>query len=53
MDVGFKQYLDTNFELKNLEKYLMSEKGGFFNFDFIVKVFMASFTWKNIIFDHM
>ena len=50
---GFKQYLDTNFELKNMSKYLLIEQGGIFTLDLIIKVFMASFVWKNIIFDHM
>ena len=50
---GFKQYMETNFELKNLEKYLLVEKGGIFTLDLIIKVFMASFVWKNIIYDHL
>jgi hypothetical protein len=45
--------METNFELKNLEKYLLIETGGIFTLDLIIKVFMASFVWKNIIFDHM
>ena len=50
---GFKDYIEANFETKNLEKYLMVEQGGIFSLDLVIKVFMASFVWKNIIFDHM
>lgn len=50
---GFKQYMEANFELNNLEKYLIVETGAIFTFDLITKVFMASFVWKNIIHDHM
>ena len=45
--------METNFDMKDLAKYLLIEKGGIFNLDLIIKVFMASFVWKNIILDHM
>jgi hypothetical protein len=48
---GFKQYMNSNFDLKDLEKYVLDQKLGLFHFDCIIKIFMASFVWKNIIFD--
>ena len=51
---GFKQYMETNFDLRNSEKYLMGgDQGGMMTLDLVIKVFMASFVWKNIIFDRL
>ena len=51
LEEGFKQYCETNFDLKNREKYLIDEKLGLFSFECITKIFMASFVWKNIVMD--
>ena len=51
LEEGFKGYIEANFDMKDKSKYLMDEKLGLFTFDCLIKVFMASFVWKNICMD--
>ena len=38
-----------NFELGNLGKYIENEDKQILKFDFILKIFVAAFFWKNLI----
>ena len=39
--------------MKNPQKYIEDLDSGIFSFDFVQKVFMAAFVWKNILVDHI
>tara|TARA_B110000285_G_C14923844_1_gene513943 strand:+ start:154 stop:411 length:258 start_codon:yes stop_codon:yes gene_type:complete len=39
--------------MKNPSKYLEDLDKGIFSFEFVQKVFMAAFVWKNILVDHV
>ena len=49
----FESYCSQNFDMKNLPKYLEDEASGVFNFDFILKIFLTSFLFKNLVYDKM
>lgn len=49
----FENYCSTNFDMKNLPKYLEDEANGIFSFDFILKIFLTSFLFKNLVFDQL
>lgn len=37
--------------MKNLVKYVQDENRGIFSCDFLLKIYLTSFVWKNILFD--
>lgn len=39
--------------MKSKSKYIEDLDSGIFSFDFVQKVFMAAFVWKNILVDHV
>mmetsp|Transcript_11065 Transcript_11065/g.16819 ORF Transcript_11065/g.16819 Transcript_11065/m.16819 type:complete len:97 (+) Transcript_11065:135-425(+) len=45
----FENYMKKNFELKNMMKYIENEQQMIFSFEFLQKMFMASFLFKNFI----
>ena len=47
----FDQYVEQNFDLKNLPKYVEDDEGGIFTFDFLQKLFKCAFIFQNIIHD--
>ena len=53
LEKNFLNYMGQNFDMKNPSKYLEDLDKGIFSFDFVQKVFMAAFVWKNILVDHV
>ena len=51
LEKNFLNYCNTQFDMKNLPKYMEDESEGLFSFDFVQKIFMAAFVWKKIIAD--
>lgn len=47
----FDQYVEQNFDMKNLTKYMEDEEGGIFTFDFLQKLFKCAYVFMYIIHD--
>ena len=49
LTVFFDQYMEQNFDLKNIMKYLEDDNQGIFSFEFLLKVMLAAFVMMNFI----
>ena len=47
----FQNFCKNHFDLKNLYKYLEDEDKGIFTFEFIQKIYLVSFVFKNLVLD--
>lgn len=45
----FNQYMEQNFDLKNIMKYLEDENSGIFTFEFLLKVMQAAFVMMEFV----
>ena len=53
LEKNFNTYMSQQFDMKNPSKYIEDLDSQIFSFDFVQKVFMAAFVWKNILVDHV
>lgn len=51
MEEAFKVWINKEFEMKNLVKYVENDEKGIFSMDFLVKVFYTAGYWSHILTD--